>query len=71
LGALEAFFSSQKEGILKYFLKTGLYFCMKNNHLVSGFKKNKKNAKKFKKGVDTGVPNIYTATTASKGADVV
>ena len=35
------------------------------------FKKNKKNEKKIKKSVDMEIPNIYTATTASKGADVV
>ena len=44
---------------------------MKNKDLVIRFKKNKKNEKFFKKSVDTGCPNIYTATTASKGADVV
>ena len=42
-------------------------FPLKNNMLILTLKKMQKKCKKIKKGVDTGMPNMYTATTASKG----
>ena len=51
--------------------KNRLKLSLKNNKLVLKTKKMQKKWKKFKKSVDTGMPNMYTATTVSKGADVV